>query len=56
MTVKDELLIFWICFVILIVFLARHLLDCAAVLMQHMAGLFLFTAPVLLRLFTAHGH
>ena len=54
MTVKDELLIFWVCCFVLVLFVARHFLGCAADLMQHLAALSFNAVPVLLRFFTAH--
>jgi hypothetical protein len=56
MTVKDELLIFWICCLVLISFFLRHLLGCAGYLVQQVASVSLIGVPGLLRLFVGHLH
>jgi hypothetical protein len=54
MTVKDELLIFWVCCLVLVLFVARHFLGVAADLMQHLAALSFGAVPALMRFFAAH--
>ena len=54
MTVKDELMIFWVCCLVLVSLVVRHLLGCAADLLQQVAALSLSVAPHLLQFFASH--
>lgn len=54
MTVKDELLIFWIFCLALVSFFIRHFMGCAADLIQHVAAVSPIVVPSLLQFFTGH--
>ena len=54
MTFKDEVMMFWICCLVLLAFLVRHLLDAAEVLANQVATFSLTGLPELLRMFAGH--
>ncbi|HMD40458.1 MAG TPA: hypothetical protein VKH15_14335 [Candidatus Acidoferrum sp.] len=51
MTWKDELLMYWVLWTVLISFVARHFFDGAIYLVQHVASASVFFIPGLLHLF-----
>jgi hypothetical protein len=56
MTVKDEVLMFWMCCLLLLLFLVHHLFGAAECLAQQAAALSLSMPPLMLRLFSGHLH
>ncbi|HYL61451.1 MAG TPA: hypothetical protein VE077_02440 [Candidatus Methylomirabilis sp.] len=54
MTFKDEVMMFWICCLVLLSFLVRHFLGAAEVLAHQAAALSLIGLPEMLRLFVGH--
>ena len=56
MTWKDELLMYWVFWNVLVSFVARHFFDGAIYLVQHVASASVLCVPGLLHLFAGPLH
>ena len=56
MTLKDEVMMFWMCCLLLLLFLLHHVFGAAECLAQQAATLSLSVLPGMLRLFGGHMH
>jgi hypothetical protein len=56
MTWKDELLMYWVLWTVLVSFVARHFFAGAIYLVQHLASASVFCVPGLLHLYAGQLH